>query len=249
MVDPRSPAMLARARKPLVIGAVLLALVGGLYLFWVRDLSLFRIEQLRLVGLTSGQADSIEADFARVGRKMTTLNLDRTQLDRVAARYPAIRSFTAEARFPDGLRIDIVERLPGVVLEDRDGRHVPVAADGVLLEGVDATGLPVIGVEDLPTGARLTDPDALTAIKVAAGAPPPLGTAIEQVDVLPGQPIEVLLRGGVRLLFGDDSELDQKWTAVAAVLAGAGGEGLSYIDVSLPERPVAEGLKGGAGKR
>ncbi len=85
----------------------------------------------------------------------------------------------------------------------------------------------MIGVEDLPTGARLTDPDALTAIEVAAGAPPPLGTAIEQVDVLPGQPIEVLLRGGVRLLFGDDSELDQKWTAVAAVLADAGGEGLS----------------------
>lgn len=248
-MSTHTPGLLARARRLLVIAAILLLLLGGLYVFWVRDLPLFRIEQLRLVGLTTSQADSIEADFARAGRKMTTLNLDRAQLERVAARYPAIRSFTADARFPDGLRIDIDERLPGVVLENADGRRVPVAADGVLLEGADATDLPVIEVADLPTGDRLTDADALTAIRVAAGAPPPLGTAIEQVDVVLGQPIEVLLRGDVRLLFGDDSDLDQKWTAVAAVLADAGGEGLSYIDVSLPERPVADGLEGGAGKR
>ncbi|MBA2764887.1 MAG: FtsQ-type POTRA domain-containing protein [Thermoleophilaceae bacterium] len=245
----RATGLFAPAARPLAIAAVLLLLLGGLYVFWLRDLPLFRVEQLRVVGLTTGQADQIEGDFARAGRKMTTLNLDRAQLERVAARYPVIRSFTAEARFPDGLRIDIDERLPGVVLEDASDRRVPVAADGFLLEGVDATDLPVIEVEVLPTGDRLTDADALSAIRVAAGAPPPLGTAIERVDVVAGEPIEVLLRGGVRLLFGDDSGLDQKWAAVAAVLADAGGEGLSYIDVSLPERPVAGGLGAGARKR
>ena len=47
------------------------------------------------------------------------------------------------------------------------------------------------------------------------------------------------LRDGPRVDFGDLAQLDAKWLAATAVLADADSRGASYVDVRLPERPVA----------
>jgi hypothetical protein len=49
----------------------------------------------------------------------------------------------------------------------------------------------------------------------------------------------VNLRGGMRLIFGAATLLDEKWIVVARVFAAGGMEGAKYLDVSVPERPVA----------
>jgi hypothetical protein len=52
----------------------------------------------------------------------------------------------------------------------------------------------------------------------------------------------VELRDGPEVLFGDADYIAEKWTAAVRVLADGGAAGATYIDVRLPERPVAGGL-------
>ncbi len=49
------------------------------------------------------------------------------------------------------------------------------------------------------------------------------------------------MRGGIELRFGTRDRVDQKWTAVAAILADRHLTSLSYIDVRVPDRPAVGG--------
>jgi hypothetical protein len=44
------------------------------------------------------------------------------------------------------------------------------------------------------------------------------------------------------VIFGQAVALDRKWTAAIAVLADRKSHGATYIDVRMPDRPVAGGL-------
>jgi hypothetical protein len=52
----------------------------------------------------------------------------------------------------------------------------------------------------------------------------------------------VTMRGGIELRFGTRDHVDQKWTAVAAILADRHLTSLSYIDVQVPDRPAVGGV-------
>ena len=51
--------------------------------------------------------------------------------------------------------------------------------------------------------------------------------------------LTLVLRSGLRAYFGDTSRPHAKWAALAVVLANEGSAEASYIDVRVPERPVA----------
>ena len=50
------------------------------------------------------------------------------------------------------------------------------------------------------------------------------------------------LKAGPELYFGDADRVTAKWAAAARVLADASSKGATYVDVRLPERPVAGGV-------
>jgi cell division protein FtsQ len=50
------------------------------------------------------------------------------------------------------------------------------------------------------------------------------------------------LEDGTELVFGAPERLAAKWAAAARVLAAEDAEGATYVDVRIPERPVAGGL-------
>ena len=54
-----------------------------------------------------------------------------------------------------------------------------------------------------------------------------------------GEGLVATLRHGPRVLLGDESELDAKWAAAAAAIAGGEAAGAEYLDVTLPGRPAA----------
>ena len=58
----------------------------------------------------------------------------------------------------------------------------------------------------------------------------------------PEQGIVIELEDGPEIIFGDADCADEKWTAAVRVLADVDAAGATYIDVRLPERPVAGGL-------
>jgi hypothetical protein len=145
----------------------------------------------------------------------------------------ALRDTTVEARV----------RLPRVAATIGSGSDaVAVGPDGAILRWLpppQGRPLPELPLFTAPRGARLA------------------GTVLEQARVLGATPaalrpylwgssygesgVEVELRSGIQLRFGDASRAAEKWRAVAAVLSDPSLEALDYVDVQAPGRPAVGG--------
>jgi cell division protein FtsQ len=120
---------------------------------------------------------------------------------------------------------------------------MPVAGDGTVLRGLrPPEGLALLRMEKPAVDGRVTDPRTLRALLVAGAAPGEFPQRIDRVSEGPEQGIVVELEDGPEIIFGDADFAVEKWAAAARVLADADAAGATYIDVRLPERPVAGGL-------
>ena len=221
----------------LVLLACVLAVAAGGYLLWFRDSSLVAVDDVEVVGVTTDR-DAIATELTRVGEQMTTLHVDRAAIERAAKAFPTIESVSVDANFPHGLRIEVTERPPAVVVRT-GGEEIPAAADGTLLGGVSApTGeLPAIEVGQLPGGKALTG-DAREQAIVAGSVPDALRPLIEAVSSSDDHGVEITLRGGIPAYFGDGDDAAAKWEALAAVLADPELDYARYVDVRVPARPT-----------
>ena len=139
------------------------------------------------------------------------------------------------------MRIEVDERPPALVVSAGE-REVPVAGDGTLLTGVavDEEQLPVLAVEEIPSGGLLGGEPLQQALVVGA-TPPQLLPLIEKIEMTKDFGIEIVMRGGIPVRFGTATRAAEKWAAAAAVLADPSLEALTYLDVRVPERAAAGG--------
>jgi hypothetical protein len=94
--------------------------------------------------------------------------------------------------------------------------------------------LPTLPLSEPPTNGRLAGP-VLQQARVLGAAPPALRPYLARSEY--GESgIDVELRSGVELRFGDASRAGEKWKAVAAVLADPTVTSLDYVNVSAPGR-------------
>jgi len=229
-----------RWRYRIAILAVALAALGAGYMFWLRDSSLVAIDDVEVVGVTGSERERIVAELTRIGEQGTTLHVDRTAIERAAMRFPTVESVSVDPNFPHGLRIEINERPPRLVVS-AGGEQVAVAADGTVLEGVEAPeeGLPVLELDQLPAGAL--GGEALEQALVLGAAPEPLRPLIEGVKRSDEYGVELTLRGGIEARFGVGDRVAEKWASLAAVLADPKLTAAGYVDVRVPERPAVGG--------
>lgn len=234
--------MTPRMRARLLVAAAITIALGCIYQFWFRDSSFVAVERVEVSGLTTKDASSIRAALEAAGEDMTTLHVNREALDDVARRFPAIKSIQVETDFPHGLHIRVIERVPAALVM-LDDTPLPVAGDGTVLTGVrPPKGLPVLRTEKPQQAGRLTDEETLRALLVVGAAPAGLPQRIERVSEGSQHGIVIELRDGPDVFFGDADRAGAKWVAATRVLADPDAAGASYIDVRLPERPVAGGL-------
>lgn len=247
---PRSALRAARAAlvpgprlaRRLVALAVVSALVACSYLFWLRDSSLVDVEAVTVTGLTSEDGGRIRAALAAAAGGMTTLHVDRERLEKAAATFPVVRSLEVRPDFPNGMRIHVVQHRPAAVLAS-GSKRVAVAADGSVLGGLPVSGgLPQIRVEGALPVRRIPSGAALGAVRIAAGTPAALRGRVEKVGREPGKGVVVTVEDGPRLIFGTATRARTKWAAAVRVLADRDAAGAEYVDVRIPERPVAGGL-------
>ena len=225
-----------RRRLAAVLGIALLLAVG--YQFWLRDSSLVSVEEVTVTGLTTKDAKRVRAQLVSAAHTMTTLHVERKELEEAIAAYPVVRSLEVSADFPHGLQIHVIEHRPAAVVGG-----LPVAGDGTLLRGLPIEGrLPRIDAKDNLRGNRLTAPAALHAARVAGGAPAALRARLERIEIRGQDGIVIELRDGPELIFGDATRVRSKWLAATRVLADPDAAGATYIDVRLPGRPAAGGL-------
>jgi cell division protein FtsQ len=212
-------------------------LLGGAYL-WFRDSSLVAVRDVKVSGVSGADAPAIRSALTTAARNMTTLDVDMGQLRTAVKPYPDVKRLAVSAQFPHGMRIRVIEQMPVAVVIEA-GQTIPVANDGTLLRGVTPNGsLPRITLRVPPGGQRLTGAP-LAEARLAAAAPSPLLGKIGDVSDAGAHGLEVQLRDGPTVYFGDAGRLAAKWNAAAAVLADAGSAGAVYIDVTDPNRPVA----------
>jgi cell division protein FtsQ len=218
---------------------VLVALYAG-YMLWFRNLSWFAIHDVTVQGATTNERE-IKSAIEQVAGDMTTLHIKDGELRDAVSRFPTVASVGASTSFPHGLHVTVTERLPvGVV--HIGGRDIAVSADGYLLTGAsfDPKGLPKIEGAGAH-GPRLTT-DAAAQAAILGAAPHALRDRLQRSrwdEGLGG--VVVDLRGAPELRFGDGTRAADKWSAATAVLSSPERGAPSYLDVSVPDRPVSGG--------
>ena len=240
---PASPAIPAKWRQR--IAALLLSAVvlGALYMLWFRDSSLVQVHDVTITGLSSDNAPRIRAALEAEATEMTTLHVRRDRLSRAVEGYPVVQAVVASPDFPHGLRIHVIEHNPAALVESGHAR-MAVAADGSVLRGVPVAegSLPLLKVSGALPADRVRHPGTLALLRVAAGAPGGFAPRVEEVTNERERGIVMTMEDGPEIIFGEQSRIRDKWAAALRVLAHGGSQGASYVDVRIPERPVAGGL-------
>ena len=236
----RLPAV--RAPRPIhLVGVVLvlLLLLGGW--LWLRDSSLVKVTKVQVTGISGPDAGRVRLALTDAAADMSTLHVRRDQLMKAVEPFAVVRDIQVSTDFPHGLRIHVVPHVPVGVLV-AGGRRLAVAGDGTILRGETTTGLAAIPTATVPGGSHVSDLRVLAAVKILDRAPEPLRVRVIRVGGGGAHGLTVKLKAGPDLYFGDAQRLAAKWAAAARVLADPSSEGASYVDVRIPERPVAGGV-------
>jgi cell division septal protein FtsQ len=223
-----------------VAGAIVVCLAAA-YFLWFRNSSLVAVEKVTVTGIEGPEAAEVTETLVGSAKEMTTLNLDEAALAQAVSGFPTVVAVQADTDFPHGLTIDVTGRPPVMVAASGES-SVPVAGDGTLLQGVDASEerLVSVKVDSLPARGKL-EGEPLSLARVAGAAPAPLRSLIKAIEVVSGEGIEVTLKGGIPVKFGDPDALAEKWTAVSTVLANPQVKTLTHLDVRVPGRPAIGG--------
>ena len=119
---------------------------------------------------------------------------------------------------------------------------VAVGADGTILPWLPLTedaALPALPLSSLPDGGRLAG-TLLEQARVLGAAPAALQPYL--VSSYYGESgVDVELRSGIELRFGDASRLAAKWRAAATALADPSLSALDYVDLHAPGHPSIGG--------
>jgi cell division protein FtsQ len=226
-------------RRAIAAAALLIVLWAG-YMFWFRNLSWFAIHDVTISGATTNEP-AIKSAVEQAAGDMTTLHLNDGELRDAVAHFPTVASVKADTSFPHTLHVTITERLP-VAWIHAAGHETAVSADGYLLlgAGFDRHALPRIDGA-AAHGARL-DEDAAAQAAILGATPRPLRDRVSSStwdDEHGG--VVVDLDGGPEIRFGDGTRAEDKWQAAVTVLSSPQRGSPSYLDVSVPDRPVSGG--------
>ena len=228
-------------RRRLVLIALLAGALAVAYFGWFRDSSLVEVRDVQVEGVSSADSKRIVAELTDAAKGMTTLHVQADDLRDAVREFPSIASLSADASFPHGLTIEVVEHRPRLIARAGD-RQVPIAADGSLLPGVQAEDgeVPTLPVDELPSSGRLSG-DSLSEALAIGAAPAPLRPLIAGASVSEDYGTVVTMKGGIELRFGSRDGRDEKWAAVAAILADEQLTSVTYVDVRVPHRPAVGG--------
>jgi cell division septal protein FtsQ len=228
-------------RRLILVGLIAVALLAA-YMFWFRTSSFVAVEDVQITG--AEEAPDVDAALRAAADGQSTLHVDLEALEAAVAEDPLVSGITVDTDFPHTMLIDVDARTPVAYL---GAEEAVVAADGVILDhtGDRPDGLPGIEIDgdksSLTSGDAVTG-DALEVSRVIGAAPGPLADQINEGAMTSDYGVTVDFGPGIELRFGDAASADLKWKAVAAVLADPKFEGAGYLDLSVPDRPVAGGI-------
>jgi len=231
--------------RSLAIGAAVVLIAIGLYGL-ARESSMFAVHAIEVDGAQPAVAAQVRAVLRSFeGRSLVAVDASRVE-QRVDG-LPAVRGSIVDRSFPHTLRIRIEPELPVAVLR-RGGEAWLVSARGRVIGTIPRgtrRALPRIWLPlrtGIEVGSLLEDePGGMAARSLAAFVGSGFPNRIAFVRALNGQ-LTLALRGGLEIRLGVPVDLRLKIAiahGILPTLALPGAGGPDYLDLAVPERPVA----------
>ena len=230
--------MLPSGSSILIAFALLIGAIGAYVV--ARNTGIFGVRRVAVAGAPKGVTHQVERALADdMGESLLALDVPRVQAELTA--LPWVAGVEIDRAFPHTLRVKVTPERPVAVA--RQGAHsYLVSAAGRVIASVDRGVRPALArvwvrrdVKLVPgqlvTGDSLA---AVTAVAPLAGSRFPARVTSVTVGE---QSITLRLRSGVELRLGDPADLQLKLAVAASVLPLLRA-GSTYLDVSVPERPV-----------
>jgi len=217
-----------------VLGGVLLALVLA------RETSVFGVRTIKVTGAPGSVERQIRRALDdRTGESLFALDLDAARLD--VAALPTVASVAFDRAYPHTLRVTVVPERPVAVVRQGAASFV-VSERGRVIARVDRTARQQLARIWVAKDVQL-DPGAYVEgdLQTAVGAVAPLAGVrfpSRVVSVTTTDGLTLRLRSGLELRLGDTRNVPLKLVVAGRVLpllpVGSG-----YLDISVPDRPVA----------
>jgi cell division septal protein FtsQ len=229
--------------RSLLIGFAFVLGAIGLYLL-ARATPMFALSRIEVEGAPAPVAAHVRAALAPL-EGHSLLTLDSAEVARRLASLPDVAAGGYDRDFPHTLRVVVRPEQP-VAVARRGPKAWLVAATTRAIAAVPPRShpeLPRIWLAysgEPEVGAGITDRFGLRAVRALALAREArFGGRIRMVRARELD-LTFILRSGLELRLGDLREIPLKLAVASEVLPGLPSNGgYSYLDVSVPERPVA----------
>lgn len=219
------------------------AILAGAMLAWLvaRETSLFAVRTIAVEGAPGYVAQQVEHTL-RTARGESLVALDADEARRAIESLPTVAAAELDSAYPHTLRVSVVPERPAALVRHGAGALL-VSARGRVIARVDRGARPELPRIWVPKSTRLVPGETVTGeLDTAVRAVAPLaGTRfparITSVTIQ-DQSLRLRLRSGLELRLGSPDDAVLK-LAVAARVLPLVQPGTTYVDVSVPERPVA----------
>ncbi|NML49622.1 FtsQ-type POTRA domain-containing protein [Streptomyces sp. R302] len=227
----------------LALAAVGLLLLAGGTVWALYGSTWFRVEGVKTSGtavLTRAQVEAVAA--VPVGAPLATVDTDAIAA-RLREELPRIASVDVIRSWPHGIRIEVTERKPVLLLEKRgsftevDGDAVPFATVTTPPRGVPRLVLDVAASPSL----RRFDADRLLAeaVRVRSELPDAIAKNTRVVRLSSYDSVTLELTRGRTVLWGSAEHGPAKARVLAALMKATPKAG--HFDVSAPSAPASSG--------
>ena len=229
-----------RRGHSLLVGFTLLAL--GVASYGVaRETGLFAIRRIEVHGAPPDVSARVAAALEPL-EGTSLVGLRATDLDRKIVGLPDVIGVTHDRAFPHTLRVYVVPERALLVLRRGDESWL-VSARARVVRPLERGALPMLPRIWVPrnvevaAGDTLADGAARRAVRVLVLARDGLPARVHSVR-LDGAETTLVLRSGVEVRLGREHDLQLKLAVAAEVLPQLPA-GSAYLDVAVPDRPVA----------
>lgn len=224
------------------LGIALLILLGGVGA-WLgaRETGVFAVRTIEVVGVPAPLAAQVRKQLA-TAKGTSLLKVDLAASAQAVETIPAVAEARFDRAYPHTLRVVISPEKPVAVVRQGSESFL-VAASGKVIGPADRTDRPSLAriwvkrsVELLPGATAQGDLlTAVSAVTPIAGSRFPW--RVSAVTAAPDA-LRIRLRSGLELRLGYPTDVTLK-LAIAARIIPLLDPGTVYLDVSVPERPVA----------